>query len=184
MTKLANNRQEKYCRLRARGMIIIDAYTESGYSPNTGNASKMENLPHIMARVAEMRQDEADREKRIEEGRSLLMHEGGDPEDVTLRWIQMELIENLRCSRKEGNVREANNALKMLAQTVGLLGPGSKKKKVDPNDSNSGSKGAHNVQTLNKALDRLGRLNIDELKSLPAIADHVEREAPTDHGDE
>lgn len=184
MTKLANDKQEKYCNRRARGMIIIDSYIEAGYQSNTGNASKLENQPHILARIAELRDIEADREKRLEEGRSLLMHEGGDPEDITLRWIQMELIENLRNARRDGNVREANNAIKMIAQTVGLLTPGKQAKKADPNDSNSGSKGAHNVQTLNKALERLSGLDPDELKSLPAIADHVEGASPTDYGDE
>ena len=61
MAPLVNHKHEKFARLIAEGIGRPDAYEQAGYRRDNGNAQNMATKPHIVARVAELRGQVADR---------------------------------------------------------------------------------------------------------------------------
>ena len=47
-------RHEKFCRLRVKGKGQLEAYVMTGYDRDDGNASRLDNEPHIIARKQEL----------------------------------------------------------------------------------------------------------------------------------
>jgi hypothetical protein len=54
MRSLVNPRQESYARLRAELVPKREAYTRAGFSPHHGNPSRLEQMPHVRDRIAEL----------------------------------------------------------------------------------------------------------------------------------
>lgn len=54
MTCLINPRHERFCQAIASGMTASAAYVAVGYSPNRGNASRLNANESIRARIAEL----------------------------------------------------------------------------------------------------------------------------------
>ena len=54
MPVLAKPRHEKFAQAVARGMTAADAYLEAGYSPNRGNAARLNANEDIQRRAEEL----------------------------------------------------------------------------------------------------------------------------------
>lgn len=58
---LKNARHEAYCRERAKGRSIEDAYVAAGFKANRGNAGRLNANERVLARVAELQARVAER---------------------------------------------------------------------------------------------------------------------------
>ncbi len=54
MPVLKDPREEKYCQLRAQGLILEEAYEKAGWKRHRGNAARMSAREPIKARIAEI----------------------------------------------------------------------------------------------------------------------------------
>jgi phage terminase small subunit len=61
MPALENTRHEAFCQALAKGMSIDNAYAEAGYSPNRGNAARLNTNERVRVRVAELQAASAER---------------------------------------------------------------------------------------------------------------------------
>jgi len=121
MPKLANNRREQFARARSKGMKLVECQKHAGYSPNTGSASALAKVPEVAARIRELKEMNEQSRYLKEQERRKILHEEGDPNEVTQRWVQIELYENLRLAREAGNLSAANKALDLLARSLNLF---------------------------------------------------------------
>lgn len=58
---LKNARRERYAQERAKGKAIGEAYADAGFSPNAGNAGRLDKEPDVAARVLELQQRAAEK---------------------------------------------------------------------------------------------------------------------------
>lgn len=57
MSVLENERNEKFCQFRARGVAQLEAYEKAGYASRRDGASKLEAKSHIRNRIVEIRSE-------------------------------------------------------------------------------------------------------------------------------
>jgi hypothetical protein len=65
MPTLENPQEERFAQLLAVGVSQAAAYSKAGWVKDKANSSKRAKLPHIIARVGELRAEEAERQASI-----------------------------------------------------------------------------------------------------------------------
>jgi len=124
MPKLANDRQERACQYRARGMTQADAYEKAGYARNNGNASELFRRPEILERVEEIKNELHDLEERRRAAAADLNAETETEDGINKEWIinrYKEIVEDFQLNKK--SPAAAVSALKELAKLKGYDDP-------------------------------------------------------------
>lgn len=103
MPILTNTRHERFAQGLAKGLSQLEAYTQAGYKPDRGSATKLAQKASISQRIAEIAAPAVEKSK------------------VTAEY----LLERL-CMEIEGEVEDATqtgrvSAMKLAAQLAGLL---------------------------------------------------------------
>ena len=90
------------------GFNATKAAINAGYSEKSAASmgSMLLKKPHIAAKVKELQEQIA------------------DEFDINVEWLQKELIENIRIARESGKIAAANEALKMIGQTIAAFQQG------------------------------------------------------------
>jgi len=109
-TMLANARHEAFAHGLARGEPVGMAHTNAGYSPNAGNASRMNRDERIKTRVAELK-------ALIEDFRLRSL------QNVVLsrEWVIEQLIGVVIQAKAEADFAGANKALHLLGLHLGMF---------------------------------------------------------------
>ena len=63
MAALKNTKHERFAQARVQGKGIAEAFEAAGYSPNPGNAGRLNNNEHVQARIAELMEGAAEKTK-------------------------------------------------------------------------------------------------------------------------
>lgn len=101
MPMLPNQRHEAFAQALAKGMSASDAYVEAGFSPNRGNAARLNANECITKRVAEL-------------------NKRASADVVITRQYLLETQQALmQEARDAGEYSAANTALKQLATLAG-----------------------------------------------------------------
>ena len=110
MAILNNSRHETFAHSLARGATIETAFREAGYSPNSGNASRLNGNERVIARVAELR-------ALIQNMRNLSTHRAV----LTAEWVTEQLIGVVVAakSKEKFDSAGANKALHLLGPAIG-----------------------------------------------------------------
>lgn len=122
MPVLEKPQWELYARNLAKGMSQVDAFEGAGYPRNAGNASVLARKPIIKARIQELIEgrDEALAPKRP----TLTMNDAGDfdptEKAVTEAWVIEQLMLNVTNAMDAGKHGDANKALEMLGNHLGM----------------------------------------------------------------
>lgn len=124
MPRLGNDRNELYCKHRARGMIPSKASLAAGYAAGS-STTHLEQDPEIVARIAELMEEyKAQKEQqRIAAMEAAKMV--GQMTGVTRAWVIQKLAENAQMAANEGMFKESNEALKLIGQDFGMFNGGS-----------------------------------------------------------
>lgn len=124
-TPLANSQHERYAKARAEGAKLVDAHKLAGYAPNPGNAKGIEMRPEVAARIRYLRDihETTMREERANQYKEMLQALTSSESGIDMTFVQKELLKNLMMARALGKVKEANDALRLLGDTVGAFEP-------------------------------------------------------------
>lgn len=140
-----NPKQELFCKFYAEGETQLRAYELAGYTPSSSNANNLAKRPAIKRRVAEIKQEIMQRELEFE---ALRRQAGDSPEaqieaaDWTFQRIMDMMAENVRCAQIAGEYKAANECLKMMADSMGMLN------KAKSDADNGKQAGAQNTLAL------------------------------------
>jgi hypothetical protein len=120
---LPNEQWEKFAQARAEGNTLVDSHKLAGYVPNAGNASTLGNRPDIRARIKYLQDEKAQvlRQERLDDMRARMQQEFNTGGEINVTYIQQQLFKNLLMARALGKLKEANEAVKMLGETVGAF---------------------------------------------------------------
>lgn len=112
MPLLANLRHEAFAQAIARGATVDAAYTEAGYSPNRGNAGRLNANEGVKTRIGELRELRQNIEKRSTVGVAL-----------TKAWVTEQLIGVVLDARSQEKPDSAgaNKALHLLGLELGMF---------------------------------------------------------------
>jgi len=88
---LNNSRHEAFARGRAAGKSVGAAYREAGYSPNSGNASRLNGNERVIARVGELK-------ALIQNMKNLSIQRGVLSSD----WVMEQLVGVVNKARAQG----------------------------------------------------------------------------------
>jgi phage terminase small subunit len=112
MGMLLNTRHEAFAHGIARGETIEAAYREAGYSPNSGNASRLNGKDSIVARVAELK-------ALVQNMRSLSLHNNV----LSKEWVIEQLIGVVIDAKTQDKLDSAgaNKALHLLGLQLGMF---------------------------------------------------------------
>lgn len=124
-TALANPQHERFAKARAEGAKLVEAHKIAGYTPNPGNAKTIEMRPDVTARIQYLRDihETTMREERANQYQEMLKALTDSASGIDLTFVQKELLKNLMMARALGKVKEANDALRLLGDTVGAFEP-------------------------------------------------------------
>jgi len=132
MPVLANERQEKACQLRAKGLTQAEAYELAGYTPSRSNASALFSQPEIKQRLAEIKEEREKLEARRRAAHEELQKTQGELgiEDletenhgITREWIILQYKEVIKNAQQEGKHAAAASALREVTKLLGLDKP-------------------------------------------------------------
>lgn len=124
MPRLGNDRNELYCKARAKGAIPSKAAIVAGYAQGT-STTHLEKDAEIVARIAELT---AEHELQREQQRTAAMEAAkmvGQMTGVTRAWVIQKLAENAQNAANDGLFKESNDALKLIGQDFGMFNGGS-----------------------------------------------------------
>jgi len=112
MPILTNSRHEAFAHGLAAGKSIEAAYRKAGYSPNSGNASRLNGNERIIARVAEL-------EALVQNMRNLSTHRVVLSEE----WVTEQLIGVVLDAKTQDKPDSAgaNKALHLLGLSLGMF---------------------------------------------------------------
>jgi phage terminase small subunit len=112
MPILTNSRHEAFAHGLAAGKSIEAAFREAGYSPNSGNASRLNGNERVIARVAELK-------ALIQNMRKLSTHRAV----LTTEWVTEQLIGVVidAKARDKPDLAGANKALHLLGLQLGMF---------------------------------------------------------------
>jgi hypothetical protein len=120
-TPLANPRQEIYAKMRARGMIPAKAAIAAGYASGSGVYTELESSPGVIVRIAEIMEfQEEQRAAKIvatKEAAKIV----GQVTGMGKAWVLEKLAENAAMAQHEGDFKEANVALKLIGEEIGMF---------------------------------------------------------------
>ena len=107
---LANARHEKFAHGMARGEPVGAAHTNAGYSPNSGNASRMNRDERIITRVGELKALIED--FRIRSLQNVVL---------TREWVIEQLVGVVIDAQEKSDFAGANKALHLLGLHLGMF---------------------------------------------------------------
>lgn len=112
MAILSNPRHETFAHGLAAAKSIDAAYSDAGYSPNSGNASRLNGNERVIARVGELK-------ALIQDMRNLSSHHAV----LTTEWITEQLINVVidARSQEKPDSAGANKALHLLGLELGMF---------------------------------------------------------------
>lgn len=121
-----NKKQELFCRFIAGGETQTSAYEMAGYSPSTSNAHTMANKPDIKKRIAELKEENYEREIRFKKDLAAVQATGNkDLIEKQVEWTVQRVMdmmaENVRLAQVAGEYRAANETLKMMAEGLQMF---------------------------------------------------------------
>lgn len=124
MARLANDRNELYCRHRAKGMNAAKAALAAGYAPGS-STTHLETDADVIARIAELFDEQqaqraAQREAAIEAAKVV-----GQMTGVSRAWVITKLAENAQNAASDGQFKESNAALELIGKDFGMFSGGS-----------------------------------------------------------
>lgn len=119
-----NSKQEKFCHYRALGKTQRDAAIAAGYSGHGANASRLEGIPLVKDRIAELRRTYADKNLARIESEKAELENLIENEELNLAYFLKELRTNLTIARDEKDVKASNDCLKLMMELLGFLKSG------------------------------------------------------------
>lgn len=122
---LKNARHERFAQNRAKGMSQVQAGINAGLSGASANMSRISNRPDVKMRIQEIQEESKSFQEGVLAARAqALQLDTADP-TINVAWLKRELMTNLDEARKAMDFRQANEAIKLLAQITGVLRSGS-----------------------------------------------------------
>ena len=165
---LSNPMQEKFARTRAQGNTLRKCCKVAGYAHESQNAgSRLAAEPHVRARIEFLVRENAEKADAQRAARSEALVTNFKSSDITREFLVQELLENLSLARQAGELKTANESLKLLADVVGITMTGKKADK-DPNRGNLRDDPENrygepiDLQSLDRLTDRMGEFTGDE----------------------
>ena len=163
---LENKRHETFSQLIAGGMAPGQAYMESGYNPSSIEnariaAVQLKRRAEVRQRISYLQITESEQAAVLARTRSLVL--GGEEHidaEITTSWLLYELYVNLSLAREQGNIKDANQCLKMIADLKEFM----PKNKGDANQpltvaarlKNADNRPTINLSILNQIPDGMG----------------------------
>lgn len=133
MPVLANARHELYCSHRAKGMAPAKAAIAAGFATGSAVYSSLEKDADIINRI----QEKMDEIKLFRDQRKTAALEAartvGKMTGYSRAWVLTQLAELASSAKADGDYAEANTALKMIGQHLGMF-KGNTNEKDDEND--------------------------------------------------
>lgn len=122
MPRLANEKQDLYCKHRANGFLPRKAAIAAGYRTGSAIYTELEKSEEIIARIGELMEEgkarrEAMRAKAIAQAQTV-----GALTGVTHAWVIEQLKLNAEEAREAQSFKESNEALKMIGEHLGMFG--------------------------------------------------------------
>lgn len=118
MPVLPNHKHELFCQHMAMGMGVAESYVAAGYKPNPANASSLKGQQHILARLAEILENSAEKVsskveytrdhllEKLEEVRIAAMAAGQNPAAVQAIMGQARIVGAIIDRREVGEPGE------------------------------------------------------------------------------
>jgi hypothetical protein len=165
MPRLANDRNEQYCRHRARGMNASKAAMAAGYAPGS-STTHLEKDPEIVARIeeltAEFRQKQAEQRAAAVAAAKVV----GEMTGVGRAWVIEKLAENALNAAQDGDYKESNSALKLIGDEFGMF----QGQKQDEGSAGSAVPPTLNMDALESVLDS-AQGALPQVESTKPVAD-------------
>lgn len=126
MPRLSNDRQENYCKQRAKGMKPAQAALIVGYATGSGTQSNLESDPAIEARILEL-MEEAETERMARREAAITSAQAvGAVVGASKAWVLQQLAQNATLASNDGEYKASNEALKMIGEELGMFQGASK----------------------------------------------------------
>jgi hypothetical protein len=121
MPQLANERQELYAKMRAKGFPPAKAANAAGYAAGSAVYAGLEKDPDVLNRIAEI-MDELNERK---EAQKLAAMEAakvvGQLTGIERSYVVRKLAENAELAQRAGDFKESNAALKLIGEDLGMF---------------------------------------------------------------
>lgn len=165
MPRLANDRNEQYCRHRARGMNASKAALAAGYAPGS-STTHLEKDAEIVTRIeeltAEFRQKQAEQRAAAVAAAKVV----GEMTGVGRAWVIEKLAENAINAAQDGDYKESNSALKLIGDEFGMF----QGQKQDEGSAGSAVPPTLNMDALESVLDS-AQGALPQIESTKPVAD-------------
>lgn len=161
---ILNSKQEKFCHFRALGKTQKEAAHLAGYSGHGANASRLEGIPAVAARIAELKKKYANESVLRAEIEKAELDALIQNEKLDVGYFVKELRANLTLARQQQDVSAANSCLKLMMELLGFLGG------KGPKDGKNGF------------VDPRTPVKVSIINQLANGLNHPDRNAPADGG--
>ena len=166
MPTLANAKQEKYAKQRASGLIPSKAAVAAGYMPGSAIATNLERDPDVQARIEELHGERVEHREAAAAATRRAAEVVGEITGVSHSWVIRELVSLVADARGDGDYKEANAALKLIGEHLGMWGKGSPDEATADQTAHSLAEKA--LERMEKLSDGLAHLDAPtEMKALP-----------------
>ncbi len=126
MPRLGNERQEIYCKHRAKGLPPAKAATVAGYATGSGITTTLEAEPEIITRIREL-MEEAETERATKKAAAIASAKiVGTMTGVSRAWVLERLAENAQLAANDGEYKDSNSALELIGKELGMFNGASK----------------------------------------------------------
>ena len=126
MPRLGNERQEIYCKHRAKGLPPAKAATVAGYATGSGITTTLEAEPEIISRIREL-MDEAETDRQTKRAAAIASAKVvGAMTGVSRAWVLERLAENAQLAANDGEYKDSNSALELIGKELGMFQGASK----------------------------------------------------------
>jgi len=119
--RLQNERQEIYAKMRAKGMIPSKAAIAAGYASGSAVYTELEGSPEVVVRIREL----MDEIEEMKEAKLAASREAakivGQVTGYGKAWVMTKLAENASLAQQDGDYKEANAALKLIGEELGMF---------------------------------------------------------------
>lgn len=165
MAQLPNERHELYAKHRARGMKPAQAAIASGFASGSAVYAGLEKDHEVQARVAEL-MDEIKLKKEQQRAAAVASaREVGALTGKSKAWVIQQLAENAQMARQDGDYANANTALKMIGDELGMFKGGSAGEVEDANGVKT-----YDMDVLESVLDQ-ARAELTPPEDAPGLRD-------------